>query len=62
MSEKIELSAKKEGLSVAGKIEYNEDFTTAQVEGRSLQEYSNNNATKQVTAVWDKVLLTMSKD
>jgi MinD superfamily P-loop ATPase len=56
MSFAIEDWCSKEGLPVAGRVPYDNDFTRAQVAGKPLTEYSDGLAAAEVKRIWKKVL------
>lgn len=55
MASSIEEWCSRKGLEVVGKIPYDTDFTMAQVEKKSLVEYSKGVAAGKVELAWDKI-------
>ena len=52
MTKKIQDLAKARSIEVLGSLIYDEDFTKAQMQGRSLVEYINNDTTEQIKNIW----------
>lgn len=53
MTERITSLACERGLTVAGRVRYDRDVTRAQLEARSLVEYSKDGAASDVRALWE---------
>jgi len=56
ITEAIEGQACDKGLSLVGRIDYDQAVTKAQVAAKSVVEYSNNNVKKQIVSVWESAL------
>jgi len=55
MADKIEAGAVELGVEPVGRIRYDTAVTRAQVEGKSLVEFSKNSAAEDVRKLWEKV-------
>ncbi len=55
LSEKIEEWCGNKGIKMIGRIPYDQDFTSAQIKGESLVEFSNGRASHAVKNVWEEV-------
>jgi MinD superfamily P-loop ATPase len=51
---RIEDTARKRGLEFVGVVPYDEDVTKAQIEGRSVVEFSDGPAAQSMRALWDR--------
>lgn len=51
----IEEYAKANDITIAGKISYDSDVTRAMVEGKSVVEYSDGRASREIRDIWDKI-------
>ena len=56
IAKEIETNADRNGINVAAKIPYDPVVTKAQIAGQSIIEYSNNNITDSVKALWQNVM------
>jgi MinD superfamily P-loop ATPase len=52
----IENEAQKNNLKLVGKITYDTAVTKAQIEAKTIVEYSNDGLKKQVVSLWESVL------
>ena len=55
LSNKIEGWCKNKGIRMIGRIPYDQDFTRAQIQGKSLVEFSNGEASMAVKRVWQEL-------
>lgn len=55
LAKEIEGWCEEKGISVAGRIPYDHDFTRAQIQGKALVEYSQGPATEAVNRLWERV-------
>ncbi|MFW6141230.1 MAG: P-loop NTPase [Candidatus Saliniplasma sp.] len=55
MTEKIVDMCEKEGVEFLGKIPYNNSFTEAQMEKKSVVEYTDNETTRAIEGIWSKI-------
>ncbi len=55
MTEQIEAFAGGNGISVIGKIPYDSDVTRAQIEGKSIVEFSSGQASQEIRTMWEKI-------
>jgi MinD superfamily P-loop ATPase len=62
MSAKVEGFARERGMQVVGRVPYDEDVTKAQIEGRSVVEFSAGPAAEALRAVWTRVQEALESD
>ncbi len=55
MSDHITEQAEKQGLTVIGRLPYNDDFTRAQIKKTTIIEYGNDHLAELVTSLWRQV-------
>jgi len=55
ITKEIEEDAKSMGLKIAGKIRYTQDFTKAQIAESTVIEYTSDDVTEQLRALWKNV-------
>jgi MinD superfamily P-loop ATPase len=55
MTARIEAYARERSLARVGRVPYDEDVTKAQIEGRSVVEFSEGPAAEAVRALWERV-------
>ena len=61
LSKKIEEWCGNKGISMIGRIPYDLDFTRAQIQGKSLVEFSNGSTSQAVKRLWEKLDQTLHK-
>ncbi len=54
-TEEITVFANKKGLDIAGKIPYDTDFVISQVEAKSIVEYSDGAASREIRNMWHRI-------
>ena len=59
ITEEIESIAAQAGLAVLGRVSYDSDITAAQIAGKSIIEYSDGTAAKEIRTVWEQVCQTL---
>lgn len=55
LSRKIERWCRDKSIKMIGQIQYDQDFTRAQIQGESLVEFSNGAASQAVKKIWKKL-------
>jgi len=55
ISKKIEEWCRNKGIRMIGRIPYDQDFTRAQIQGKSLVEFTHGEASKAVKRLWEKL-------
>ena len=55
LTSEIETQARRRGLGVAGRVRYDHTVTKAQIEKKSVVEYSQNGAAADIRQLWTKV-------
>jgi MinD superfamily P-loop ATPase len=60
-AEKIVQFCADRGYPFLGHLPFDPDFTRAQVEGKTIMEYDNNNLQALLTEVWDQLKLEIEK-
>jgi len=55
VSDEIKAYCLKNNIDVAGEIPYDLDFTNAMIEGKSIVEYSDGDASDKVKKIWERV-------
>ena len=62
MTAKVEDTARDRGLRFLGRVPYDEDVTKAQIEGKSVVEFSEGPAAEAVRALWARVEEALESD
>ncbi|MCP4131435.1 MAG: (4Fe-4S)-binding protein [bacterium] len=57
MADKIENFCTENGIDIAARISYDTDFTKAQIESKSLVEYSAGKTAQSIKSMWEKILV-----
>jgi MinD superfamily P-loop ATPase len=60
ITEEIEIKAQRKDLKVAGKIAYDTAVTKAQLDAKSIVEYSDGELKAQIVSLWESVLDTLN--
>jgi MinD superfamily P-loop ATPase len=55
LTQKITEWCEKKGIRIIGRIPYDQDFTKAQIHGKSLVEFSDGQASRLVREVWERL-------
>ncbi len=58
-TEEIISFADTKGIDVAGKISYDTDFVMSQVEAKSIVEYSDGTASREIRSLWERIIGTI---
>jgi len=61
LTSRIEATARRRGLKLAGRVRYERAFTEAQIKGQSIVEHSANGAATDIRRVWSTTAETLEK-
>ena len=61
LTSRIETTARRRGLKLAGRVRYEQTFTEAQIKELSVVEYSEDGAAADIRLVWSAVLETLEQ-
>ena len=62
LTSEIETQARQRGLTMAGKVRYDHVITKAQIDRKSVVEYSRNGAAADIRQLWTEVTMTLGLD